>query len=104
MGGPYLGKPVVSGDLVGSLLLSRVTSASIFCLKASYSGVPGRGGKSFGGPPSHVGMLSDTWPAHAARAVATITNAIKRAMTEQIACQADQSPGLIPTPSFRLSV
>jgi len=49
-----LGKPVVSGDLGGSLLLSRVTSASIFCLKASYSGVPGRGGKSFGGPVRHV--------------------------------------------------
>jgi hypothetical protein len=35
----------------GSLLLSRAASASCFCLKASYSGVPGRGGKSFGGPP-----------------------------------------------------
>jgi hypothetical protein len=48
-GDAYLGKPATPGSVFGvggSLLLSRVTSASIFCLKASYSGVPGRGGIS----------------------------------------------------------
>jgi hypothetical protein len=35
-------------------------SSARFCCQASYSGVPGRGGTSFGIPPSHVGMLSTT--------------------------------------------
>ena len=41
--------------LGGSLLLSRLASASCFFVKASYSGVPGLGGMSFGAPPNHVG-------------------------------------------------
>ena len=47
-GAPALG-------LGGSLLLSRLASASCFFVKASYSGVPGLGGRSFGAPPNHVG-------------------------------------------------
>jgi hypothetical protein len=37
----------------GSFFLTRSASASCFFLQASYSGVPGRGGKSFGNPPAH---------------------------------------------------
>ena len=53
----YRGNPTAPGSAFGlvgeSLLLSRAASASCFCLKASYSGVPGRGGIFFGVPPAH---------------------------------------------------
>jgi hypothetical protein len=55
---PYCGVPFIGGEawgLGGSLLLSRVASASCFFRKASYSGVPGLGGISFGAPPNHSG-------------------------------------------------
>ena len=42
-------------------LIVAASSARFFC-HASYSGVPGRGGTSFGIPPSHVGTLSATAP------------------------------------------
>jgi hypothetical protein len=54
----YCGVPFIGGEalgLGGSLLLSRLASASCFFLKASYSGVPGLGGISFGAPPNHSG-------------------------------------------------
>jgi hypothetical protein len=40
--------------------LILAASSARFCCHASYSGVPGRGGTSFGIPPSHVGTLSAT--------------------------------------------
>ena len=40
-------------------LIAAASSARFFC-HASYSAVPGRGGTSFGIPPSHVGTLSAT--------------------------------------------
>jgi hypothetical protein len=42
-------------------LIFAASSARFFC-QASYSAVPGRGGTSFGIPPSHVEMLSATAP------------------------------------------
>jgi hypothetical protein len=42
-------------------LIFAASSARFFC-HASYSGVPRRGGTSFGIPPSHVGTLSATTP------------------------------------------
>ena len=42
--------------------LTAAASSARFCCHASYSGVPLRGGTSFGIPPSHVGTLSATTP------------------------------------------
>src|SRR5712691_1974957 len=68
----------------------RAASASCCCLKASYSGVPGRGGRSFGRPPAQRGMYSPIVPppVHDARTVPAITSAIRRAMAGRIAWQA----------------
>ena len=52
----HLGSPRSGFGLGGSLLLSRAASASCCCRKASYSGVPGRGGAFFGTPPADRGM------------------------------------------------
>jgi hypothetical protein len=48
--------------LTGFLLLSRSASACCAFLKASYSGVPGLGGTSFGAPPNHVGASLQPCP------------------------------------------
>jgi hypothetical protein len=47
--------------------LTAAASSARFCCHASYSGVPLRGGTSFGIPPSHVGTLSATTPLTAGR-------------------------------------
>jgi hypothetical protein len=47
--------------------LTAAASSARFCCNASYSGVPLRGGTSFGIPPSHIGTLSATTPLIAGR-------------------------------------
>ena len=42
--------------------LTAAASSARFLCHQSYSGVPGRGGTSFGIPPSHIGTWSATTP------------------------------------------
>jgi hypothetical protein len=55
------------------------SSARFFC-HASYSGVPRRGGTSFGNPPIHVGTLSATAPPTAGRGSVAQAGSIMQAM------------------------
>ena len=56
-------------------LTAAASSARLVC-QASYSGVPGRGGTSFGIPPSHIG----TWSAIAPPEVDAQADNIMQAM------------------------
>jgi hypothetical protein len=60
-------------------LIVAASSARFFC-HASYSGVPGRGGTSFGIPPSHVGTLSATAPLTAGRGSVAHADSTKQAV------------------------
>ena len=50
-----------SGNAIYFDLTAAASSARFFCHEL-YSGVPGRGGTSFGIPPSHIGTWSATVP------------------------------------------
>jgi hypothetical protein len=60
-------------------LIVAASSARFFC-QASYSGVPRRGGASFGIPPSHVGTLSATAPLTAGLGSVAQAESIMQAM------------------------
>jgi hypothetical protein len=60
-------------------LIVAASSARFFC-HASYSGVPRRGGTSFGIPPSHVGTLSATTPLTAGLGSVAQAGSIMQAM------------------------
>ena len=60
-------------------LIFAASSARFFC-QASYSGVPRRGGTSFGSPPSQLGTLSATTPLTAGRGSVAQAGSIMQAM------------------------
>ena len=94
------------------LVFGRAASLARSACHASYSGVPRRGGTSFGIPPSHVGTVSATIPLveaqadsvmHAMAAKGVITLSFMGAITSpnHVESMATASVGVRPTAQTR---